>query len=573
MSYSPYRIVLYTIISILILGTIKTSDDKKNFESEKHTKTKITEDLRVWKHRNLQSKLESEEKLKDNMKNQNTKQEAKIKYGLINDELLSNIKSQVEIKDRLCEEYDIDESIIMKEGQEYNKTIGITTFRGNTYRDSASYGNADITQRKLEKIWHIPIGAIDRWTGIGWNGQPAIVKWDKEILNMMNIFQDKKDKSDLKEVIYGALDGKIYFIDLEDGSYTREPIKVPGPIKGSVTVDPRGIPLLYAGQGINRVNGNIVEMGYRVFSLIDQKKLFFINGRDTFAHRTWSAFDSTALIDEDTDSLLICGENGIFYRVKLNTEFDLKQNTIDVNPEVIKYRYKISGNNYQGIENSVAAYRNLAYFADNGGWLQCIDINSLKPVWIRDVTDDTDSTIVLEEKGEELYLYTACEVDKQGTKGKSYIRKIDGLSGKLIWERSYVCDSKLGTNPNNGGALATPVVGKHDLGNIVIYNLARYGGYNKGLLVALDKETGEEVWRFELNNYSWSSPVAVYSKNGEGFIILCDSGGNIHLFDGKTGTQEDKINLEANVEGSPAVFEDIIVVGTRGQKIYGIKIK
>jgi hypothetical protein len=35
----------------------------------------------------------------------------------------------------------------------------------------------------------------------------------------------------------------------------------------------------------------------------------------------------------------------------------------------------------------------------------------------------------------------------------------------------------------------------------------------------------------------------------------------------------DKIPLQANIEGSPAIFEDMIVVGTRGQQIWGIKIK
>lgn len=487
--------------------------------------------------------------------------------------VLDKIKYEVASGKEIIRNFLRNDKIIMDKAENYSDIKGVTCFRGNHYRDSASYGYAVIKERKLEIEWQIPIGGIDSWTGVGWNGQPSIVEWSKELRSTMNIREAKKNKENLREVIYAALDGKVYFLDLEDGIPTRETIHIPGPVKGSLTVDPRGIPLLYVGQGINTVNGKKVQMGYRIFSLIDQRNLFFINGSDSFAYRSWSAFDSTALIDKKTDTMLLAGENGIFYTAKLNTNYNKNENAITINPEVTKYRYRISGNYYQGIENSVSVYKNLAYFADNGGWLQCIDLNTLKPVWVKNVTDDTDSTIVIEEENEEqVALYTACEVDKQGTKGLSYIRKIDALSGQLIWEKSFQCDSRLGDKPNNGGALATPVLGKNSLNHLVIYNLARYGGFSKGLLVALDKSTGEEVWRLQIPNYSWSSPVDVYTAEGEGYIILGDSAGKMHLIDGLTGQILDTIMLGANMEGSPAVFENMVVVGTRGQKIFGVRI-
>lgn len=72
--------------------------------------------------------------------------------------------------------------------------------------------------------------------------------------------------------------------------------------------------------------------------------------------------------------------------------------------------------------------------------------------------------------------------------------------------------------------------------------------------------------------YSWSSPVAVYNSNGDGYIILCDSDGNMHLIDGLTGKVKDTINLGENIEATPAVYNNMIVVGTRGKKIYGITL-
>ena len=462
--------------------------------------------------------------------------------------------------------------IIMGSADGYTDMKGITCFRGNHYRNAPSYGYAVVDEGRLEKVWEVATGGIDSWTGVGWNGQPAIVEWEDHIKKRMNIFDNKKEKGYLREVIYAALDGKVYFLDLEDGSATRNKITIDGPVKGSLSVDPRGIPLLYVGQGINMVNGKKVEMGYRVFSLIDHKKLLFINGRDSFAYRGWSAFDSTAIIDGKTDTMLLGGENGLLYTVKLNTQYDQAENGIEIEPEIIKYRYKIKGNAHQGIENSVAVYKNLVYFADNGGWLQCVDLNTLQPIWIQDLTDDTDSTVVIDEEETGVFLYTGCEVDKQGAKGHSFIRKIDALSGEIIWEKGYLCDSKLGEKPNNGGVLATPVVGKKSIGDLVVYNVARHGGFNKGLLVALDKATGDERWRLALSNYSWSSPVDIYTEEGEAFSILCDSAGQMYLIEALTGKVLNTISLGSNVEGSPAVFENMIVVGTRGQKIFGIRI-
>ena len=70
--------------------------------------------------------------------------------------------------------------------------------------------------------------------GAGWTGQPAIVKWPKELRESMNIYDEFKGKEDFTEVIYGSLDGNIYFLELNSGKTTRDKIKVGNPIKGSL---------------------------------------------------------------------------------------------------------------------------------------------------------------------------------------------------------------------------------------------------------------------------------------------------------------------------------------------------
>lgn len=477
--------------------------------------------------------------------------------------------SEVLVNRKAVSDYKREFQISLGNAGEYSSLEGVTCFRGSNYRQNASYGYAEVNEQKLKKVWSMRNGSIDIWTGTGWNGQPSIVKWSDEVRNIMNIYPEKKKKADLKEVIYATLDGKIYFMDAEDGKPTRPAIDVGYPHKGSVVIDPRGYPLLYAGQGIPDKNGKPVPIGYRIFSLIDQKCLYFIDGRDKDAYRNWGAFDSGPIIDADTDSIILCGENGIIYSGKLNTSLDMNKGTISIKPDLVKYRYHSPVSTKIGTENSPAIYKNLAFFADNSGFFQCLNLNTLKPVWVRDVTDDTDSTTAIEEEANSVSLYTACEVDHQGANGASYIRKINALSGELLWEKKVAAayDPK-----TNGGALASPIIGQNDIDGLVIYNIAKTGKGNAGTLFALDKKTGKEVWTVKLKHYCWSSPVAVYTKEGKSYIVQCDSAGQMFLYEGTTGRQLDCIELGSNIEASPAIYENTIVVGTRGQLIYGIKI-
>jgi len=448
----------------------------------------------------------------------------------------------------------------------YTKYPMVTAFRGGNFHDRPYYGSPEIVGEKLAIVWSKDIGRIDKWTGVGWSGQPSIVKWDENMKRIMNLNTDKKDKAGLVEVIYATMDGNIYFLDLDDGSETRGHIDTGNAIKGSVSVDPRGYPLLITGQGIP---GNS-PFGFMIYSLINQKVLFFQTGYDPQARILWGANDSTALIDHISDTFVQCAENGIIYTGKLNTLFDREAGAISINPVITKFVYSQPFRGRLGIESSPAAYGNLLYTADNSGFLLCLDLNTMTPVWGRDVTDDTDATIVIEvESCGTPFLYTACEVDIQGWGGFSYMRKINGFTGKLVWEHKIPCAYDADVN---GGALATPVIGKGEIDNLVIFNIAKTYNSNAGKMLAYNKADGELVWELDLINYCWSSPTVVYAKSGKPYIVQCDSAGRVHLIEAKHGSILDTITLNGNVEGSPVIFEDILVIGTRGQKIYGIRV-
>ncbi|MDE5413182.1 outer membrane protein assembly factor BamB family protein [Alkalihalobacterium chitinilyticum] len=459
------------------------------------------------------------------------------------------------------------EAMPMTFPETYSEIKGILTFRGNHLRDAPTFGNVSEGLSFLDISWNFQTSSSPNWGGgAGWTGQPVIIEWEDDVKQLMNLSQPFKEREEFVEVIQGSLDGHVYFLDLETGEPTRKPINVRNPIKGSVSVDPRGYPLLYVGHGIPQSG----KIGFSIYSLIDGELLHFIPGIDPFAYREWGAFDSSAVVNRMTDTLYVGGENGLFYSLKLHTNFDRQNEKISIHPETIKLRYKVNGNQYQGIENSLAIYRNLAFFADNGGSVLAMDLTKNKPVWALGRSDDTDATIILEIEEDVPYLYTGTEVDKQGHNGKAMLRKINGLSGEIVWQKDYPAFFFDGVN---GGLLATPVMGKKDIEDLVIFTVARYKTMSGGVMVALDKQTGKEVWRWEMENYAWSSPVDVYSKSGTSYIVQADSVGNLHLLKGKTGELISTMNVGANIEASPAVFHDTLVVASRGGRIYGIKLK
>ena len=75
-----------------------------------------------------------------------------------------------------------------------------------------------------------------------------------------------------------------------------------------------------------------------------------------------------------------------------------------------------------------------------------------------------------------------------------------------------------------------------------------------------EKSYGKKI----LTNYGWSSPVGVYTGEGKGYIVVCDSFGKMYLVRGTTGDVLDSMDLGGNIEASPAVYGSTIVVGTRG---------
>lgn len=486
-----------------------------------------------------------------------------------------NVNWEINVNGSTVESYTREDPISFGDGSEYFALPGIATFRGNNYRNNSTYGTVNVTEKQLTKVWSRPIGAFNGWSGSGWTGQPLIVQWDEETKQIMNLYDDKKAKEDLVEVIYATLDGYIYFYDLEDGTSTRDRIYMGANFKGAGAVDPRGYPLLYVGSGIY-VDGVAPRM--YVVSLITGKVLYQYGQNDGYALRAWSAFDSSPLVDAETDTLIWPGENGVLYTIKLNTAYDKEAGTIEINPDKpvkTRYRDKYSKNRYVGYEDSVVIVDHWLYVADNAGMFYCVDLNTMELVWAQDTKDDNNSSPVFEWDDEgNGYIYTAPSLHwtKNGSsKGTVSVYKLDAATGEIVWETPFDCTT---VTDLSGGVQATPVLGREGtpLEGLIIYAIARCPSTYRGKLVALSTETGEIVWEASTGNYAWSSPTAIYSDDGKAYIFVCDIDGDGKLYDGSTGERLATISFGSTVEASPVVFNDMMIIGSRAGRAFGVKI-
>lgn len=477
-------------------------------------------------------------------------------------------------------EYEDDTGIYFGYPEEYSSLPGVITFRGNNFRDSAAYGTANITQKKFGGSWTAGTGSLTApngtfWSGNGWTGQPLIAEWPKETRQIMNMYDWAKEAETLVEVIYPSMDGYIYFYELQTGKATRDALNLGYTFKGTGTLDPRGYPLLCVGSGYDSYKGTSHVF---VVSLIDFSVLYEFGANDGFAHRAWSMYDSAPLIDADTDKLIYCGENGVIYIITLGTEYDEEAGTISVNPtRAAKWRYMSNrfastGQFWLGFEASPVIWQSHMIVPDNGGNLICLDLNTLTVDWVQDTLDDTNCTPVLEIEDGHPYIYASTSYHlgwRSWMTADVPVWKIDAETGEIVWQVSYSCYS---VEELSGGTQGSIAVGKHNVSDLVYVPIARTPSASGGKLVALDKETGEEVWVMETQVYSWSTPTLVYDQNGDGYILYCTTGHYLYLLDARTGEILDSRNLGGLFEASPAVYGNWLVVGHRNGSIYGIEL-
>lgn len=477
----------------------------------------------------------------------------------------------------------------------YTRRMGVFTFRGNAFRTNSAVGHT-VSASGLKVLWTTEAGsargATQTYYGYEWTGQPAIVRWSTQVREKSNIDVDKQKKAPLYEVIIAGVDGVIRFLDLEDGTMTRPAINLGYPMKGTPSVHPAGYPYMTVGQYARKMKVKTGKIGLRQYNLYTQKELNLIDGLDGKLHRALNdtgSFETSALIDWTSDTLITAGTNGLLYLTSLNPTFDYNMGVLKTNPSTVVMASRAKGQKNKAllaVESSPAMYDRYVFYADMGGVLRCVDTDFLSTVWAVETGDAVMAAVALDFHREDaLDLYTANMLANR-RKGNAQIRKYDAMSGKELWtvEIGVQKDTKKKTK-EDVGVKASPVIGENGLKDLVYFTVTglndegrqmlRAGDEAKAAIVALEKETGKIRWARGLSDRSESSPMAVYDDEGNGWIIQCAQDGTILLLDGLTGDVVSELQVEGTILGSPAAYNNLMVIGTTGKGtefIYGINI-
>lgn len=431
------------------------------------------------------------------------------------------------------------------------KVQGLLTFRGNPTR--TYYGQGPVPRTTPVHKWQFPKsgglcrmsedkGKTTQWCGNGWTGQPAVFEKDGRTW-----------------VVFGAYDGAIHFLDATTGERILPDFMTGDIIKGTVTMDPDGFPLLYSGSRDNY---------YRVIALDRGKptelwKLSASAVKPVLWNDDW---DGSGLIIDDY--LFEGGENSQFHIVKLNRGYDAN-GKVTVDPKLVfntpgwdEQLLKDFGDTNVSIENSVAIYKDVVYFANSGGLVQGWDVSGLKAgktptrVFRFWTGDDTDASIVIDEAG---FLYVGSEYEKGNARSKQIgqMLKLDPSKpdNPVVWA---VKDQ--GTKP--AGIWGTPALFK----DIAIYDTTG------GDVMGLDRGTGAVRWKFHVPGYeTWQSPVVV-----DDTLFIGDCAGTMRAYDVQDTSAAPKLLWEMKIggciESTPAVWKGAMYFGTRAGAIHSLSV-
>jgi outer membrane protein assembly factor BamB len=358
-------------------------------------------------------------------------------------------------------------------------------------------------------------------------------------------------------VVFGAYDRAIHFLDAATGERILPDFPTGDIIKGSVTIDPDGFPLVYSGSRDNY---------YRIIA-IDR-------GRPTELWRLSAHAVSPTMWNNDWDSAGIIiddylfegGENSQFHIVKLNRGYDAA-GRVTVAPKLVfnapgwdAQLLRDVGDRDVSIENSVAVFGDTVYFANSGGLVQGWDISGLKQgrkptrVFRFWTGDDTDASVVVDETGA---LYVGAEYER-GTARSRQVGQMIKLDPKrpdkpLVW----TVDDRGGTP---SGIWGTPALYR----DIVIFDT------NGGDVLGIDRANGTVRWKIRLHGPTWQSPVVV-----DDVLLVGDCAGEMHAYDVADTAAAPKPLWTYRIgggciESTPAVWKGVLYFGTRAGGVHAI---
>ena len=429
-----------------------------------------------------------------------------------------------------------------------NATVeGLLTFRGNPSR--SYYGKGPVPRTQPEVLHRFPdapmcrssvnLGETKVWCGMGWTGQPLIA-----------------ERKDRRWAIFGGYDGNIHFMDALTGERILPDVETGDIIKGTPTLDPNGYPLVYSGSRDNLLRVIAIDRP-------GAAEVLWTLDSESVPPNLWNDdWDSSPIILGD---YLVAGsESSRFWVVKLNRSYDRLTGQVRVAPKVVfttpvwdQEALAANGDDHASVESSVAIYRDTAYFGTSAGLIWGYDLSPLRRGGEPQQTfrfytaGDNDPSVVVDDKG---MLYVAGEFDRALLRAREVgqLTKVDprNTANPIVWTFNE-------TTNIGSGIYGTPGI----VGDTVI--VASDGGR----LVALNRATGAVKWGVKMHGPLWASPVIV-----DDVLLIGDCNGFFHAFDVSNPDVAPpelwSIEIGSCIEATPAVWDGLIYIGTRGGYLY-----
>lgn len=435
-----------------------------------------------------------------------------------------------------------------------DEVIGLLQFRGNPTRTFYGLGplpsDPAVAWRYPDRAMCSFEGSGDNqrsWCGTGWTGQPLV--WERD--------------DGVTEVIIGAYDGLVHFLDAETGARSRPPFRTGFMVKGTETLDPDGYPLLYVGSR---------DGFFRIVALDrDEPTELWRLGRHPQGrwNNDWDA--NPSLVD---GVLHIGGEDSWYRAVEVNRTYDA-DGRVQVEPEILvevpawtDELLRAIGDNNVSIESSPAVTEDAVYWVNSGGRVVGLDraavhrgeVEIILDYW---VGDDADASIVVDRDGA---LYVTVEMKRFLPRGREVgqLVRLDPTQpdDPRVWGIDIPPNPSV---PNSmGGAWATPA----------LYGDHLYLPTHAGDLLVVDRHDGEVVWRERIGYHEWSSPAVVLDGDIPWLLVgMCNSPGlrAYDLTDPTSPVEAWTLPLPGCVESTPAVWRGSIYVGSRDGFFYAVR--
>jgi outer membrane protein assembly factor BamB len=206
-----------------------------------------------------------------------------------------------------------------------------------------------------------------------------------------------------------------------------------------------------------------------------------------------------------------------------------------------------------GFSGPVVAAGKLILFhrLDDKEVVACLDAASGEEKWQYAYPTSYRDDFGMDEGPRSTPLVAGSRVYTLGAEGELHCLDLD--SGKKVWARSLNRDYRV---PKGFFGVATSPILE---GNLLLLNV---GGKEAGI-VALDKETGKEVWRATNHEASYSSPVAATFHGKRRVVFFTREG--IVLLDPENGKVEYSNHWRARMQASvnaasPVISEDLVFI-------------